>query len=186
MNPPLWAPWRLEYIVGKKPDACVFCEMTTVSTDRFRELLVLVRQPHAFVCLNRYPFSSAHLLVTPRRHVADLAELADDEYQALTVLLRETTVRLRRSVGAAALNVGFNLGRAAGAGIADHLHGHVVPRWDGDTNFMPVLAEVRVMPQHLDATYAHLEPAFADLPGERAEHGPRAERPAARGTSEAR
>ncbi len=165
MQPPLWAPWRMDYIVGPKPDACVFCEMSKVGVgeDHLKELLVLVRQPHAFVCLNRYPFASGHLLVTPRRHVADLAELSAEEYQALMTLLRETTVRLRGAVGAAALNVGFNLGRAAGAGIADHLHGHVVPRWDGDTNFMPVLAEVRVMPQHLAATYAHLEKAFADL-----------------------
>jgi ATP adenylyltransferase len=167
MKSPLWAPWRIDYIVGPKPDSCVFCEMTQVDVRRFRELLVLVRQPHAFVCLNRYPFASGHLLVTPRRHVADLAELTDEEYAALTMLLREATVRLRGAVRATAMNIGFNLGRAAGAGIADHLHGHVVPRWDGDTNFMPVLADVRVMPQHLDETLAHLEPVFADLVGER-------------------
>jgi ATP adenylyltransferase len=157
----------MEYIVGPKPDACVFCEMTRVSEARFRELLILVRQPHAFVCLNRFPFASAHLLVTPRRHVADLSELTEEEYVALMLLVRATAARLRRSVSAPALNIGWNLGRAAGAGIADHLHSHVVPRWDGDTNFMPVLGDVRVMPQHLEATFAHLELAFADLPGER-------------------
>ena len=128
---------------------------------------MLVRQPHALVCLNRYPFASAHLLVTPRRHASDLTDLPEEEYTALMLLVREATVRLRRAVSPQALNVGFNLGRAAGAGIAEHLHAHAVPRWDGDTNFMPVLADVRVMPQHLDATFAHLEPAFADLPGER-------------------
>jgi ATP adenylyltransferase len=153
----------MEYIVGRKPDACVFCEMTHAPATRLRELLVLVRQPHAFVCLNRYPFASGHLLVTPRRHVSDLADLEGEEYSALMALLRESAVRLRRSVKAPALNLGFNLGPAAGAGIADHLHGHIVPRWEGDVNFMPVLADVRVMPQHLDATYAHLEAAFADL-----------------------
>jgi len=158
----------MEYIVGAKPAACVFCEMTHVTVARFRELLVLIRQPHAVVCLNRYPFASAHVLVTPRRHVADLAELSADEYMALMTLLRETASRVRGRVNATGLNLGFNLGHAAGAGIADHLHGHVVPRWDGDTNFMPVLADVRVMPQHLDETFAHLEPAFADVPGERA------------------
>ena len=167
MKPPLWAPWRIDYIVGPKPSTCVFCEMTEVPETRFRELLVLVRQPHALVCLNKYPFASGHLLVTPRRHVAELAELTEPEYLAMMLLLREANARLKRAVGAPALNVGFNLGRAAGAGIAEHLHGHIVPRWDGDTNFMPALAEVRVMPQHLDATYEHLEPAFADLPGER-------------------
>src|SRR3984885_423621 len=122
MKSPLWAPWRMEYIVGPKPDACVFCGMTRAGTGEFRELLILLRQPHAFVCLNRYPFASAHVLVTPRRHVADLAELPEEEYVALMHLLRETTARLRRSVNASAVNIGFNLGRAAGAGIADHLH----------------------------------------------------------------
>jgi ATP adenylyltransferase len=167
MKSPIWAPWRMEYIVGPKPDTCVFCEMTQVGTNRFRDLLILVRQPHALVCLNRYPFASAHLLVTPRRHVADLSELPETEYVALMLLLREATARVRGRVNASAMNIGFNLGRAAGAGIAEHLHGHVVPRWDGDTNFMPVLADVRVMPQQLEATFKHLEPAFADLPGDR-------------------
>jgi len=166
MKSPLWAPWRMEYIVGPKADACVFCEMTHVAEARFRELHVLVRQAHAVVCLNRYPFASGHLLVTPVRHVADLSELSGEEYTALMLLVRETAGRLRESVRASALNIGMNLGRAAGAGIADHLHAHIVPRWDGDTNFMPVLADVRVMPQHLDATFAHLEPEFADLPGQ--------------------
>jgi ATP adenylyltransferase len=162
----------MEYIVGPKPDACVFCEMAEVTPARFRELLVVVRQPHAFVCLNKYPFASGHLLVTPRRHVSDLSALADDEYRALMELLRDSAACLRASVRATALNVGFNLGSAAGAGIAEHLHGHVVPRWDGDTNFMPVLADVRVMPQHLDATFSHLEHAFAAIAGERAPGAP--------------
>jgi ATP adenylyltransferase len=153
----------MQYIVGPKADACVFCAMNDAPASELRGLLVLVRQPHALVCLNRYPFASGHLLVNPRRHVADLADLPDDEYASLMTLLRQTAIRLRKAVNAPALNIGFNLGRAAGAGIADHLHGHVVPRWEGDTNFMPALADVRVMPQHLDATYAHLAPAFADL-----------------------
>jgi ATP adenylyltransferase len=129
MHPPLWAPWRMEYIVGQKPDACVFCAMTTATPGELRGLLVLVRQPHALICLNRYPFASAHLLVTPRRHASDLGDLPEDEYTALMLLVREATVRLRRAVAPQALNVGFNLGRAAGAGIADHLHAHAVPRW---------------------------------------------------------
>ena len=166
-HPPLWAPWRMEYIVGPKASACVFCAMTTAPTVELRSRLVLVRQPQALVCLNRYPFASAHLLITPRRHVSDLAELPEDEYVALMMLLREATVRVRKGVSPQALNLGFNLGRAAGAGIADHLHAHVVPRWDGDTNFMPVLGDVRVMPEHLDDTWKRLYPVFADLPGER-------------------
>lgn len=147
--------------------ACFFCEHPA-APERFREDLVVVVQEHAFVCLNRYPFTPSHLLVAPRRHVADLADLSEAEYGGLMALLRESTVRLRRAVGCAAMNVGFNLGLHAGAGIADHLHGHVVPRWPGDTNFMPVLTDVRVMPQYLDDAWRRIYPAFADLPGERA------------------
>jgi ATP adenylyltransferase len=174
----------MEYILGKKSEGCVFCNMRfgaptssdvrfgapTSSDVRFGaptpnqsqdHLLAVV--PDAFVCLNRYPFTAGHLLVAPRRHVGDVFELEDAEYASLMHLLRETTLRLRRAVRCEGLNVGFNLGAAAGAGIADHAHGHVVPRWSGDTNFMPVLADVRVMPQHLDDTYRHLAPYFADL-----------------------
>lgn len=121
------------------------------------------------MCLNRYPFTPSHLLVAPRRHVADIADLTELEYAALMSLLRESTIRLRRAVGCHAMNVGFNLGREAGAGVADHLHGHVVPRWAGDTNFMPVLADIRVMPEYLDDAWRRLYGAFADVPGERAE-----------------
>lgn len=167
--PPLWAPWRMEYILGAKGNRCIFCDFPARGPRHFREDLVLVVQEHAFVCLNRYPFASAHLLVVPRRHVADLGELDEAEYRALTDLLRATTTRLRRAVGAEGLNVGFNLGKCAGAGIAEHVHAHAVPRWSGDTNFMPVVSDVRVMPEHLDATWSRLYPAFADLPGTRAD-----------------
>ena len=135
----------------------------------YREKLVLVVQPHALVCLNHYPFAAAHLLVVPRRHVADLEELPAEEYDALMRLLRDATARLRSATRPDGLNVGFNLGKAAGAGIAEHLHAHVVPRWNGDTNFMPVLADVRVMPEYLDDSWRRLAPAFADLPGEHAD-----------------
>jgi len=169
MATPLWAPWRMPYILkaDKPKDGCFFCE-NPKDAPAFRENLVLLVQEHAFVCLNRYPFTPSHLLVAPRRHVADLAELSDEEYRALTTLLRESTIRLRSAVGCHAMNVGFNLGVDAGAGVADHLHGHIVPRWRGDTNFMPVLDDVRVMPEYLDDAWRRLHSAFADLPGERA------------------
>ena len=169
MTTPIWAPWRMDYILGKKDKSrCVFCEMSTAGEDRFRELLVLVATPHAFVVLNRYPFASGHLMVIPHAHVSDLADLAGDVFDATFALVRETATRLRRAVRAEGLNVGLNLGESAGAGIAEHLHVHLVPRWPGDTNFMPVLADVRVMPQHLDDTWRHLLPHFADVPGRRA------------------
>ena len=151
---------------GKKP-GCFFCENPNDEA-AYRENLVLVVQPHAFVCLNRYPFTPSHLLVAPRRHVADMADLADEEYAAVMTLLRDSVGRLRRAVSCEAMNVGFNLGKVAGGSVSDHLHGHIVPRWTGDVNFMPVIADVRVMPEHLDEAWQRLYPAFADLPGARA------------------
>jgi ATP adenylyltransferase len=168
MTTALWAPWRMEYFdPTKKTEGCFLCAYPEDAA-RFRENLVVVVQPHAFVCLNRYPFTTSHLLVAPRRHVADLADLEETEYVALMALLRECTVRLKRTVGCEGMNVGFNLGKAAGAGVPGHVHGHVVPRWNGDTNFMPVLADVRVMPEYLDEAWRHLHATFADLPGARA------------------
>jgi ATP adenylyltransferase len=160
MTTPLWAPWRMEYLLGNAPKSgCFLCD-NPGDEARYRENLVVLVQPHAFVCLNRYPFASSHLLVAPRRHVAKLADLEADEYAALMGLLRDATMRLERATGCAGMNVGFNLGKVAGAGVADHLHGHVVPRWAGDTNFMPVLADVKVLPEHLQATRARLAAAW--------------------------
>ena len=166
MSERLWAPWRMEYIRGPKGGPCIFCDFASLPASRHREKLVLAVQAHALVCLNRYPFASSHLLVAPRRHVADLADLSPEEYQATMSLVRESASRLRGAVQAEGLNVGFNLGRAAGAGIADHLHAHIVPRWVGDSNFMPVIAGVHVMPEYLDESWQRLWPAFRDLAGD--------------------
>jgi ATP adenylyltransferase len=151
----------MEYVTGPKSAACIFCEFAAAPREKWRELLVLRVEQHALVVLNRYPFASSHLLVAPKRHVARLEDLPDAEYEATMRLVRDAAARLRTAVGAEALNVGLNLGPAAGAGIAEHLHAHVVPRWPGDTNFMPVLADIRVIPEYLDATWAKLEPVFA-------------------------
>jgi ATP adenylyltransferase len=164
-EPPFWAPWRMEYIAGPKASQCIFCDFAAADPSAYREKLVLAVDEVALVCLNRFPFTTSHLLVAPRRHVSDLSELPAAEYGGLMRLLREATVRLRKVTGAEGMNVGFNLGRAAGAGIADHVHGHLVPRWPGDTNFLPVIADLRVMPEYLDAAWAKLAPAFADLSG---------------------
>lgn len=164
MSEPLWAPWRMEYVLGQKQKhACVFCLREGDAQSPDQERLVVVRAGPAVVLLNRYPFTAGHLLVVPTRHASDLGELAEDEHTALWALVREAALRLRRAVDCAGLNVGLNLGAASGAGIAEHLHVHVVPRWPGDTNFMPVVADTRVVPQALDATRAHLRPFFADL-----------------------
>lgn len=172
----LWAPWRMPYILRsdkgtstRSGAACFFCDHSSdPEVGHHRENLVVIVQEHAFVCLNRYPFTPSHLLVAPRRHVGDLAELSDAEYHGTMTLLRDATVRLRSAVNCQAMNVGFNLGVHAGAGVADHLHAHIVPRWAGDTNFMPILADVRVMPEYLDDAWRRLYDAFADLPGTRA------------------
>jgi ATP adenylyltransferase len=169
MSDRLWAPWRMQYILGPKSAQCIFCDFATAPPSQYREKLILAVLPQALVCLNRYPFAPHHLLVAPRRHVADFGELTPEEYDALQRLVRTAVERVRRATRAEGVNVGFNLGAAAGAGIADHLHGHVVPRWHGDTNFMPVLAEVRVIPEHLDASWSFLAPLFADLAREHSE-----------------
>jgi ATP adenylyltransferase len=151
----LWAPWRMEYILGDKAGSCVFCARASD--------LLLVERPDAFVCLNKYPFAAGHLLVVPKKHVSDLSELSDAEADALFRLVRASVDRLKRAVSPQGMNVGLNLGKAAGAGIAEHLHAHVVPRWNGDTNFMPVLTNLRVMPEYLQDTRNRLLPHFADL-----------------------
>jgi ATP adenylyltransferase len=157
----------MEYVAGRQKEAgpCIFCDFASSSPASYRVKLVLVVQPHALVCLNKYPFAASHVLVAPTRHVSDLGDLPLEEYDATMRLLRNAIARVRQATGAAAFNVGLNLGAAAGAGIADHLHAHVVPRWIGDSNFMPVLADVRIMPEYLDESWLRLAPVFADVPG---------------------
>ncbi len=157
----MWAPWRMEYIEAKKPAGCPFCEISVAPVEARRNLLTLDVQTYTQVVLNAYPFAAGHTLVMPRRHLSDLAELTDDEHTELFSTLRKTVAVVRAALKPEGVNVGFNLGKAAGAGIADHLHAHVVPRWNGDTNFMPVLADVRVMPEMLDRTWEKLAPYFA-------------------------
>jgi ATP adenylyltransferase len=158
----------MEYILGSKPSGCVFCTFAVAEVADFRRHLVLVAQPEAFVCLNRYPFTSGHLLVIPRRHCAHFGDLAAHEYAALMELVRTSVERLERATRAEGVNVGFNLGSAAGGSISDHLHAHIVPRWTGDSNFMPVIAGVRVIPEYLDDAWKRLNEAFRDVPGDRA------------------
>jgi len=159
----------MQYILGAKDKSrCVFCDACACKQDEMRERLVLVATDHAAVVLNRYPFNAGHLLVIPTKHVSSLDELDATEFSALWDLTKETNRRLKKAVGAQGINLGMNLGEVAGAGIAEHIHVHLVPRWSGDTNFMPVIGDVRVMPQHLDATFNHLYPHFTDIEGRRA------------------
>ena len=161
----------MEYILAPKDkDAgarpgCIFCNFPSSARDRWRENLVLVANERYAVMLNRYPFAAGHVLVVPRRHVAHLADLPPEECSHLFEAVRLVGERMRRLMKPQGLNYGLNEGVAAGAGIADHLHVHIVPRWLGDTNFMPVVADVRVMPEHLDDSFLRLHAAVSDLPG---------------------
>ena len=161
----LWAPWRMTYIDRKTAPGtgpCIFCAATTGDP---RERLLLAATGTSVVMLNRYPYTNGHLMVAPRRHTASLVDLPAAEYAELTDTLRRALATLAGAWRPEGFNVGLNLGACAGAGIADHLHWHIVPRWTGDVNFMPLLAEVHVMPQHLLDAWDRLRPAFAALGG---------------------
>ena len=160
MAKPLWAPWRLEYIQqADELEGCVFCHVSSSELAEPETLLVR-RGASTIAVLNKFPYSSGHLLVAPIRHVGELAALTADEALEVHGQAVAAVEALGRVYGPAGFNLGWNLGRAAGAGIADHVHLHVVPRWHGDTNFMPVLADVKVLPEHLLETRDRLRAAW--------------------------
>ena len=159
MTRPIWAPWRLEYIVqAGTQGGCVFC--AEAAGELGEESLLVTRGERAFVLLNKFPYASGHLMVAPVRHVGELGELEPDEVAEAHALTVQAIDALRRVYRPDAFNVGWNLGEIAGGSISGHLHEHVVPRWAGDTNFMPVLADVKVMPEHLLATRERLREAL--------------------------
>jgi ATP adenylyltransferase len=155
----LWAPWRLEYVEhADEEDECVFCRAAALPTDEPE--LVVHRGELAFVLLNKFPYASGHLMVAPYRHGSGFETLTEAEAAEVHRLAVEGIEALRAVYSPEGFNVGWNLGRVAGAGIVDHAHVHVVPRWGGDTNFMPVLADVRVLPEHLVETRRRLTEAW--------------------------
>ncbi|MBF7081756.1 HIT domain-containing protein [Desulfallas sp. Bu1-1] len=156
----LWAPWRSVYIGKDHGSGCIFCEKLNAAGEKDRENYVLFRGEKAFVILNIYPYNNGHLLVAPARHVGDIEELDPVEMQELFSTTRLMVKLLRRAFNPDGFNVGVNLGKIAGAGIPGHFHIHIVPRWGGDTNFMPVLGDVRVISEALDMTYAKLKEAL--------------------------
>ncbi|WP_051286484.1 HIT family protein [Megalodesulfovibrio gigas] len=166
----LWAPWRLDYILGPKPDACVFCLPAHRNEDR--ERLVLLRGRQAFVIMNKFPYNNGHLMVTPYRHVMRLQDCTRDECNEMMQLLQGCTDILCQHFNPQGVNIGLNLGEAAGAGIREHLHFHLVPRWNGDSSFMAVFSETRVIPEHLLATYDRLTPNFHRLEKDLLEEDP--------------
>ncbi len=157
----LWAPWRMRYVAGAaKSEGCIFCEKWRGDADA--ENLVLLRGEECFAILNLFPYNNGHLMVVPVRHVADIVDLTASEQAEMFRLMQRMVCVLRETMSPHGFNIGFNLGRAAGAGIADHLHLHVVPRWSGDTNFMPVLDATRVISEALEETYRKLKAVIND------------------------
>ena len=156
----LWAPWRMTYVSGDQPASggCLFCTVGAADDDLGNH--VVHRGEHVFTILNRFPYSSGHVMVVPYRHVIDLGELDDAEALGLMRGASLAMAKLREVMGPDGFNVGLNAGTAAGGSI-DHVHLHVVPRWNGDTNFMPVLGDVKVLPDHLERTAEQLRAAFA-------------------------
>lgn len=158
----LWAPWRMKYIEeGSKIEGCIFCIFPAEQDDR--KNLILYRGEHSFIMLNSFPYNPGHLMVAPYKHTADLYELTDEELLEVDHLVRFSVRLLSATVQPDGFNLGVNLGRTAGAGIVDHVHWHVVPRWNGDTNFMPVIGETKVLPESLEATYDKLRRKIDEL-----------------------
>ena len=156
----LWAPWRMKYIVGEKSNRCIFCLGEEDAEDR--KELILHRGARGFVMMNRYPYNNGHVMVVPYRHIGHIEHLDDDESLDLMKLVQRSVASLRQVLNPDAFNVGMNLGQVAGAGIADHVHVHIVPRWNGDTNFMPLLAQTKVINEELKETYDKLLETFQD------------------------
>jgi ATP adenylyltransferase len=164
MEKPLWAPWRIEFIRSEKPKGCIFCEFPAAPESEDRKNLLVHRSAHAFTCLNKYPYNSGHVMVIPRAHIGDIGALPADAWADLGEEVRRAAAVVRAVYAPDGLNVGMNLGRAAGAGIVDHLHWHVVPRWVGDNNFMPVLSDQRVVVEALDEAWERLRAGFTAVP----------------------
>ncbi len=156
----LWAPWRMEYILGKKKRGCFLCKK--LKEKKNQERLILYQGQHVFVIMNKFPYTNGHLMVVPNRHCLNLEQLNPEESKELFELLKVSVRALKASLRPHGFNIGMNIGKMGGAG-EDHLHLHIVPRWAGDTNFMPVLGETRVISEYLEETYEKLRSAFGDL-----------------------
>lgn len=162
----IFAPWRIRYVLAPKPKDCVFCSALKLEE---KEALVVHKGKKCYVIMNRNPYNPGHVMVCPKRHVANLEDLDDEEIFELMQLTRLAIKAIRRCMSPDGFNVGINIGKVAGAGIAEHLHVHVVPRWNGDTSFMPILADVQVIPEALEETFEKLKASF-DVVSDRSQH----------------
>jgi len=154
----IFAPWRMTYVKGEKPSGCVLCRDSSSN-----EELVVCEGQSCFIMVNRYPYTGGHLMIVPRRHVYRLSDMTDEERLEMAILADLSVRVLTQAMKPEGFNIGMNLGKAAGAGIDDHLHLHVVPRWGGDTNFMSVIGDVRVIPEDVTGTAEQLRPIFRKL-----------------------
>jgi ATP adenylyltransferase len=159
----LWAPWRFEYIASanESDEECIFCTKPKESNDR--QNLIAYRSQHSFVMLNKYPYNNGHLMIVPYIHECDLGKLSDEVLLDLQHSLQKSILALNNTMHPHGLNIGINIGRTAGAGIDQHLHYHLVPRWNGDTNFMPVIAETKVVSESLKESWRKLKKEFDKL-----------------------
>jgi len=158
----LWAPWRMKYIEqADKTEGCIFCTLPAENKDE--EKLILHRGKTAFIMMNSFPYNNGHLMVAPFKHTADMQDLEDEELLEIQRLLRYAIRLLTETMHPDGFNIGVNLGLTAGAGVADHIHWHIVPRWNGDTNFMPVVADTKVLPDSLQSTYKKLKKKIEEL-----------------------
>lgn len=151
----IWAPWRMEYIVKAKESGCILCQKPAAQDDEAN--LIVYRGKNNFVILNSFPYNPGHLMVAPYRHLAQLEDLTDEELVEHFDIVRRSVKLLTEVLKPTAFNIGLNIGKSAGAGIEEHIHTHVVPRWEGDTNFMPVVSNTKVVPEALKATYRKLK-----------------------------
>jgi len=154
----LWAPWRMEYILSDKEQGCFICDLAQAEPSQ--KNLLLYRNDHAMALMNKYPYNNGHILIAPIAHTSDLTELTDLEYIETMELFRFSLKALENLINPEGFNAGLNLGKAAGAGLEEHVHFHIVPRWHGDTNFMPVISDLRVIPEAIRETYGYLKPLF--------------------------
>jgi len=154
----IWAPWRIKYVRMEKPEGCILCEKPGQDNDTLN--YILYRGDRNFVIMNCYPYNPGHLMVAPYRHIASLEELAEEELHEHFEIVSRGIKLLRQVFKPDGFNIGMNIGKVAGAGIGEHIHTHIVPRWQGDTNFMPVMTDVRVVPEALAETYQELKGKF--------------------------
>ena len=154
----IWAPWRIEYILSDKEESCIFCDALSKNDD-----LTLFKGEITMAMMNKYPYINGHILVAPVRHLSALDQLNSEETQSLLITVEKSVGIIKKAMNPDGFNVGLNLGKVAGAGIEEHLHFHIVPRWFGDTNALTVFADVRVIPEHLQTTYNNLKVYFDRL-----------------------